>query len=227
MTSPADARAKSIRVTAHGRKEIERINAELRDHLYKSFNPTSDALYKTMLEATIIGAAEIEDSLSCEFIEKHLASAALVTYGLLEQSIVDSLREATGASFSECRILQRLAEIGEPMRAVDLSNQLELPPTTITRSATRLEKRGWILRLASSANLQAVFLSVTEAGRTQQEIVIDTINRVAARVLWSRLDTEHREAIKRVGDVFAEDMRARDGIRRHGILLNELTPLVR
>lgn len=164
VISDKDARAKSIQITPHGRKEIERINGKLRDSLYAAFNPTRDILYDEMLEASIEGAAMIEESLSQSFKQSHRASAAMITYCLIEQSIIDHLKLVTGASFSECRILQRLAETGEPMRSVDLANQLVLPPTTIMRSTIRLERRGWLQRLASSANLQAVFVNVTKTG---------------------------------------------------------------
>ncbi|MGP1601158.1 helix-turn-helix domain-containing protein [Treponema sp.] len=226
VISDKDARAKSIQITPHGRKEIKRINGKLRDSLYAAFNPTRDILYDEMLEASIEGAAMIEESLSPSFKQSHRASAAMITYCLIEQSIIDHLKLVTGASFSECRILQRLAETGEPMRSVDLANQLVLPPTTIMRSTIRLERRGWLQRLASSANLQAVFVNVTKTGGKKQILIQKTIDEWAEQIFWKRLEPKYREQIIRVGDIFAQNMQASDCIRHRTALLKDLKPIL-
>jgi len=225
-TSKKDARAKSIVVTVKGRLEIEHLNAELRDGLYLSFNPSNDPQYKATLEETIYAAARIETSLSREFIDQHLASASMLTYNIVLQRIKDALHEAVDVSFNECRMLQRLSEVGQPMRAVDLSLQLLLPATTITRSATRLEKRGWLVRLISEINRQAVFMDMTDEGRRQAQVVLETIDTVSYDMLWSHFDDHQRAALRGVGEAFLSNMRAQDNARRYA-LLDDLTPLSR
>jgi len=225
IVSTKDARAKYIKVTDKGREQIEDLNRALKNQLYKTFNPEGDPLYNQILETSILAAAAIETSLSPRFISKHKSSAALITYGIVLERLVDALRVKVDASFNECRMLQRLAEVGQPMRAVDLSLQLALPATTITRAATRLEQRGWLMRLASSANQQAVFLDTTAEGRKQERIILETIDHAADSILWSRLDEKQADAITRVGEVILEQMRAQDGIRRYAVV-GELTPIV-
>jgi DNA-binding MarR family transcriptional regulator len=213
-SSNTDARAKSLILTDTGVEQISCLNKALNERLYSTFNPTSDPLYKTMLEAAIIAGTYIETSLEQEFSKEHAASATLTTFLIIEQNIEDALHDVTGVSFNECRILQRLAEVNEPMRGVDLASQLALIPTTITRAATRLEKKGLVCRLASPDNRQAVFLDTTDEGQKIQKLLIDEIDRVAEEYFWSKLDSEHQDAIDRIGDVFIENMRKRDDIRR-------------
>ena len=226
VVSSRDARVKSLTVTDAGRRAIEALNVAFKDNLYSSFNPEGDPLYNSMLEACIYAAANVETSLSEHFKSKHKASAALITYDVVLSRIVDTLNDKTGVSFNECRIMQRLAEVGEPMRAVDLASQLMLPATTITRAATRLEKHGWVIRMASSSNRQAVFLAVTDEGRECQRVILETIDKASDEVLWSRMTPEQIDALGRVGAVFLESMRARDVIRRNAPV-GELTPLAR
>lgn len=226
VVSARDARAKRIEVTAAGLDEIERLNDNLRDELYRSFNPDAEPRYKAILEETIFAAAGIETSLSPSFIAQHRASASLITYNIVLGRISAALHDALGISFNECRILQRLSEVDQPMRAVDLSMQMMVPPTTITRSANRLERRGLIVRLASDINRQAVFLDTTAEGSRCAEVVLDTIDAAADEMLWTHFDRRQQAALRAVGGVFLNNMRIQDAQRRSA-LLGDLKPVVR
>lgn len=218
IVSKRDARAKRIEVTTSGRATIEALNPAFRDRLYESFNPKGDPEYRKELETTIYAAAAVETSLSRAFIAKHTASAALITYSIVLQRIVDALHDAIPASFNECRILQRLSEVGQPMRAVDLATQLVMPATTITRSATRLEKRGWVVRMASNVNRQAVFLDTTPEGVTWAARVVEAMETASDEVLWSHFTERQRVALKRVGEEFLSQMHEQDSLRRYALL---------
>ncbi|MDR2035274.1 MAG: MarR family transcriptional regulator, partial [Coriobacteriales bacterium] len=111
------------------------------------------------------------------------------------------LRNLAGVSFNEYRILQRLSEVGTPLRSVDLVHQLCLSPATVARSADRLVKYDWAARLSDPKDRKAVFIAATEAGLKKQKTLGDSIDSLARNYLWKNLNQAQRHVIAQVGHV--------------------------
>ena len=119
-----------------------------------------------------------------------------------------TLRDATGASFNECRIVQRLGETDHPERIGALAEQLMMSPVNAARAVERLVSRGWAKRLKSPHDKKAVYVALTDEGVYQGFLISATVNELAATKLWVRLTPEQRDAIERVGHVVVADLNA-------------------
>ncbi|MEG0071438.1 MAG: MarR family transcriptional regulator [Raoultibacter sp.] len=219
----SDARERFVRITKKGITHVGHANAAIVAQLYAAF-PTQNETYRHILEASIVAGAAIDPAVSPMIQQRYPASRTLVSFELFRQVIEKNLRQATGASYNECRILQRLGEVDFPLRSVDLSTQLMLPAVTITRATDRLEARGWAQRLSSPRDRKAIFVASTDAGRIQQATITATISDIAQEYLWNNLSPEHREAIAQVGSVVMADMRAKKEVERLEAL-DHLQPL--
>ena len=119
-----------------------------------------------------------------------------------------TLRDATGASLNECRIVQRLGETDHPERVGTLAEQLMMSPVNAARAVDRLVGRGWAKRLKSPHDKKAVYVALTDEGVYQGFLISATVNELAATKLWVRLTPEQRDAIERVGHVVVADLNA-------------------
>ena len=119
-----------------------------------------------------------------------------------------TLRDATGASLNECRIVQRLGETDHPERVGTLAEQLMMSPVNAARAVDRLVSRGWAKRLKSPHDKKAVYVALTDEGVYQGFLISATVNELAATKLWVRLTPEQRDAIERVGHVVVADLNA-------------------
>lgn len=207
LAEPGDARARSVSITGAGIVRIVHVDTALQDHLYSVWDPVSEEMFRTVQEAIIAVGAGFEGVEQSTVHRTSVVSVYLSALVAVEESTIDALRSATGASFSECRILQRLAEVGEPIRAMDLASGLLMQANTVTRAANRLENRGWVRRLSDPNNLQAVFLDVTEQGVEAQRSILDTIDTVAQERIWSKLDPMHQDVVYRIAGVVLNGMR--------------------
>lgn len=136
-------RGSRVRVLEAGIKHIEQANPAIIAQLYRIF-PTQTAPFRSICEAAVMAGATIEPPLSREMSRKFFASRALASFEVLRKRIEKALEESChGATFSECRVLQRLGEVGYPMRIVDLARQLKLTSATAVRATDRLAERGW------------------------------------------------------------------------------------
>lgn len=204
-----DARVRTLSVTPAGEKMIAHVNEALVAQLYADF-PTENPVYRKMLEASITAGTAIEPPLSDKVVSQYPASRTLVSFELIRQTIESAMAEATHASFNDCRILQRLYEVGSPLRSVDLANQLMLPAVTITRTTTRLVEKGWVQRFSSPDNKRAVFVATTAEGIAMAKKLDKVIDEVAYQCFWSKLDAEHRHALCEVGHIAVADRRKRE-----------------
>lgn len=221
----SDARERFVGITQEGVACVGVVNEAIVAQLYATF-PTHNETYRHILEASIVAGAAIDPAASPMIQKRYPASRTLVAFELFKQVIERSLRKATGASYSECRILQRLGEVASPLRSSDLSIQLMLSAVTITRATNRLEARGWARRLSSPRNRKAVFIASTDAGRLEQTVIATTIHDVAQEYLWSKLTPEHRDAITQVSSVVMAGLRAKKEVERLEAL-DQLQPLDR
>ena len=136
--------------------------------------------------------------------------AIVLTHGHFDHTgAAAELREATGASFNECRIVQRLGETDRPERVGELACALHLSPVNAARATERLVARGWARRLKSPADKKAVYVALTDEGVYQGFLISATVNELAATKLWANLTPGQREAIERVGHVVVAELDAR------------------
>ncbi len=213
----ADARVRTARISEAGVRHVAEVNAAIVERLYALF-PTEDAAYRDILEASIAAGASIDPPLSGDASSPYAASRALVSLELVKRGMEDALRASCGASLGECRVLQRLGEVGEPLRIGDVATQLQMTPVAVARAADRLVEQGWAQRLASPHDRKAVFLAATPRGERQQKVIARTIDLLARTQLWSRLDDRQRRALARAWRVVIADVQARKEAERKAAL---------
>ncbi len=218
-----DSRSRLITITDAGVAHIDHVNEALVSQLYALF-PTEDTAYRSILEASIAAGALIDPPLSHDSVIRYPASRALVSLELIRQATEQGLKEACGASYTECRIMQRLGELGKPQRIVDLSGQLDISAVNIARTADKLAARGWIRRMRSSADRKAVYLALTPEGEFQCNIIDRKAEQLGNDLLWSRLSPDNRQAVADVGRVVISGIRAKREARRSAAL-DSLEPI--
>ena len=202
----ADGRTRFLAVTDAGAEHVAAVNQSLVESLYSNF-PTQNPTYRTILEAAVAAAA-IEPPLDASRAQRFPATRSLVSIELIRAETERTLRDATGASFNECRIVQRLGETDHPERIGALAEQLMMSPVNAARAVERLVSRGWAKRLKSPHDKKAVYVALTDEGVYQGFLISATVNELAATKLWVRLTPEQRDAIERVGHVVVADLNA-------------------
>lgn len=216
--SGSDGRVRIACITEAGAQHVAQVNASIVERLYALF-PTEDAGYRSILEASIAAGASIDPPLSGDVTGRFAASRALVSLELVKRALEEALRATCdGAALIECRVLQRLGEVGEPLRVGDLARQLQMTPVAVARAVDKLAERGWAVRLASPTDHKAVFVDATEAGRRQQRAITRTIDLLARRQLWERLDLTQRRALARAWRVVVADLQAKEEAERKAAL---------
>ncbi len=203
----SDGRTRFLAITEAGRAHIATVNESLVASLYANF-PTGNPTYRTILEAAVAAGAAIEPPLNAEVADRFPASRSLVSVELIRAETERTLREATGASFNECRIVQRLGETDRPERVGALAEALRMSPVNAARAIERLVQRGWARRLKSPADKKAVYVALTDEGVYEGFLIGATVNELAATKLWANLTAGQREAIEQVGHVVVADLDA-------------------
>ena len=203
-------RGSGVRVLPAGIEHIEQANTAIVAQLYRLF-PTQTAPFRSILEAAVMAGATIEPPLSREMSRKFFASRALASFEVLRRRMEHALAQACGgATFSECRVLQRLGEVGYPVRIVDLARQLKLTSATAVRATDRLAGRSWVCRMSAPDDHKAVYVVTTDEGQRMQEILLAGIDRVAMQYLWSRLAPDKCRDIAKAGHVVMADLQRRE-----------------
>lgn len=220
VTSGSDARTRYVRITEAGKLHVDEANKAVALALYEVF-PTTNPTYRTILEAAIAAGSAIDPPLVPGVVIRHPASRALVSIELIRQETERALKEACGASFNECRVLQRLCEAEGPLRISTLAADLDMSAVNVARAANRLEDRGWIRRLGSDLDKKAVFAALTEEGTFQGSVVNATVNDLASTRLWANLAPDQRDAISKVGHVVVAELIA----QKEHVALAALKPL--
>ncbi len=213
----ADGRTRTARATGAGEEHVARANASIVERLYALF-PTEDADHRAILEASIAAGASIEPPLSGDVASRFAASRALVSLELVKRAMEGALRRAAGAPLAECRVLQRLGEVDEPLRVGDLATQLQMSPVAVARAVDGLAGRGWTQRLASPSDRKAVFVAATDEGARKQKVIARTVDALARTQLWARLDEDRRRALARTWRVVIADVQARKELDRKAAL---------
>uniref|UniRef100_A0A7C9JQ51 MarR family transcriptional regulator n=1 Tax=Muribaculaceae bacterium Z82 TaxID=2304548 RepID=A0A7C9JQ51_9BACT len=202
-----DGRTRMLSVTDAGEAHVASVNESIVRSLYAGF-PTENPAYRTILEASISAAAQIEPPLNAAAAKRFPATRSLVAIELVRSETERTLKQATGASFNECRIVQRLGETDRPERIGALAESLHLSPVNAARAVDRLAAKGWVRRLRSPKDKKAVYVGLTEEGVYESFLISATINELAATKLWANLTPEQRDAIEQVGHVVVADLEA-------------------
>lgn len=218
ISSQEDARVKRVVLTDEGRKAIGLINNEIRTSLLRWFNPQDDPNFFEILTRGLKGGSYIGGLWSDDLIEQYPSSTTPIIIDMLLQKLDVVLKKEEKVSLSEARIMQRLFEVGEPMRGVDLSFQLSLPPTTITRAAKRLEDKGLLVRMLSPENLRAVFFNASEKGRDAQRSIIETMETTGNKIYWDKLENKNIQDIIATEKAFYKNMQSIDEERKRQML---------
>lgn len=213
----ADGRTRTARATGAGEEHVARANASIVERLYALF-PTEDADHRAILEASIAAGASIDPPLSGDVASRFAASRALVSLELVKRAMEGALRRAAGAPLAECRVLQRLGEVGEPLRVGDVATQLQMSPVAVARAVDGLVGCGWARRLASPSDRKAVFVAATDEGARKQKVIARTVDALARTQLWARLDDDRRRALARTWRVVIADVQARKELDRKAAL---------
>lgn len=202
-----DGRTRRLSATQEGLKHVMDVNKSIIESLYANF-PTDNPTYRTILEAAVAAAAQIEPPLNTAAAERFPATRSLVSIELIRGETERTLRGVAGASFNECRIVQRLGETDKPERMGALAESLHISPVNVARAVERLAQRGWIRRLKSPRNKKTVYVELTDEGVYESFLISATVNELAATKLWANLSSEQRSAIEQVGHVVVADLDA-------------------
>lgn len=222
-TDDADARSKSIVATQSGLFHVASVNKSIVACLYALF-PTEDASWRTILETSIDACSHIDPPVSEREATDYPASRALAALERFRIAIETRLRQACGASFSECRVMQLLDEARRPLRIGDIAAQLRMSTVNVARAVDRLSNRNWVRRMGASRDRKAVFVSVTDEGLEKQRVIAHTIDDLGRSLLWKHLNRAERKAIREVTRTVIEGLRLKE-YEMSLAVIGELHPL--
>lgn len=222
-TDDADARSKSIVATQSGFFHVASVNKSIVACLYVLF-PTEDASWRTILETSIDACSHIDPPVSEREATDYPASRALAALERFRIAIETRLRQACGASFSECRVMQLLDEARRPLRIGDIAAQLRMSTVNVARAVDRLSNRNWVRRMGASRDRKAVFVSVTDEGLEKQRVIAHTIDDLGRSLLWKHLNRAERKAIREVTRTVIEGLRLKE-YEMSLAVIGELHPL--
>lgn len=222
-TDDADARSRSIVATQSGLFHVASVNKSIVACLYALF-PTEDASWRTILETSIDACSHIDPPVSEREATDYPASRALAALERFRIAIETRLRQACGASFSECRVMQLLDEARRPLRIGDIAAQLRMSTVNVARAVDRLSNRNWVRRMGASRDRKAVFVSVTDEGLEKQRVIAHTIDDLGRSLLWKHLNRAERKAIREVTRTVIEGLRLKE-YEMSLAVIGELHPL--
>lgn len=222
-TDDADARSKSIVATQNGLFHVASVNKSIVACLCALF-PTEDASWRTILETSIDACSHIDPPVSEREATDYPASRALAALERFRIAIETRLRQACGASFSECRVMQLLDEARRPLRIGDIAAQLRMSTVNVARAVDRLSNRNWVRRMGASRDRKAVFVSVTDEGLEKQRVIAHTIDDLGRSLLWKHLNRAERKAIREVTRTVIEGLRLKE-YEMSLAVIGELHPL--
>lgn len=223
-TSSVDAREKYLQLTKQGGKLVGQLEEELYASMEAVFNPERIESEMPYLMRGLHVGGQVGGIWSKEFIDQYPTSTNLTAVTIFLKSVEDALREQVGISISETRILQRLDEVGQPLRVSSISEQISLPATTITRAASRLEKKGLIQKLCSPHDRKAVYISPTFEGEEAQKKIFAILDKVGREKYWGQLSKEDFDATVKIRNLFLEN-KVKQETEAKAQKLSDLTPL--
>ena len=111
--------------------------------------------------------------------------------GEIERNIDDELRAEWDISLGWFDVLASLQRLGGRARPLDVSSDMRLPPSSVSRRLDRLEEEGWIARhkYVDADDHRAVDIELTKTGRR----------------LWREMSVTYRRALQALFAVHLDD----------------------
>ena len=111
--------------------------------------------------------------------------------GEIERNIDDELRAEWDIPLGWFDVLASLQRLGGRARPLDVSSDMRLPPSSVSRRLDRLEEEGWIARhkYVDADDHRAVDIELTKTGRR----------------LWREMSVTYRRALQALFAVHLDD----------------------
>ena len=121
----------------------------------------------------------------------------------LERGIDEELRADWDITIGWFDVLTSLQRLGGTARPLDISNDLRLPASSVSRRLDRLEEEGWIARhrYIDDADKRAVDIELTKSGRRLWREMNVSYRRAVQSLFATHLDDDDIDAIRRVLDL--------------------------
>jgi DNA-binding MarR family transcriptional regulator len=126
--------------------------------------------------------------------------------GEIERNIDDELHAEWDISLGWFDVLASLQRLGGRARPLDVSSDMRLPPSTVSRRLDRLEEEGWIARhrYVDANDQRAVDIELTKTGRRLWREMSVTYRRSLQALFAVHLDDADIADMQRVLDLLAD-----------------------
>ncbi len=123
--------------------------------------------------------------------------------GQIERAIDEELRDEWDIALGWFDVLASLQRLGGRARPLDVSADLRLPASSVSRRLDRLEEEGWIARhrLVDPADKRAVEVELTSTGRRLWREMNVTYRRAVQSWFAIHLGDDEIAAVQRVLDL--------------------------
>ncbi|MFR3091767.1 MAG: hypothetical protein ACLTMP_08660 [Eggerthella lenta] len=203
-------------ITDAGASHVAQANDALVERLYALF-PTEDAAHRTILEASIAAGASIEAPPPGETPGRYAASRALVSLELVKRAMESALLGLVR------RVSQRMPRAAAPRRGGRAAAHRR-PGVAAADDGRRrrtggdglAERDGWSAWPAPRPKGRV--RRRHPQGERQRRVIARTIDLLARKHLWSRLDDRQRRALARTWRIVIADVQAREEAERKAAL---------
>jgi DNA-binding MarR family transcriptional regulator len=126
--------------------------------------------------------------------------------GEIERNIDDELRAEWDISLGWFDVLASLQRLGGRARPLDVSSDMRLPPSSVSRRLDRLEEEGWIARhkYVDANDHRAVEVELTKTGRRLWREMSVTYRRALQALFAVHLDGADIADMQRVLDLLVD-----------------------
>jgi DNA-binding MarR family transcriptional regulator len=123
--------------------------------------------------------------------------------GDLERRIDEDLRAEWDITIGWFDVLTSLQRFGGAARPLDISSDLRLPASSVSRRLDRLEEEGWIKRhrLIDETDKRAVEVELTKSGRRLWREMNTSYRRSVQSLFAVHLDDDDIQALRRIVDL--------------------------
>lgn len=122
--------------------------------------------------------------------------------GQLERGIDEELRADWDITIGWFDVLTSLQRLGGTARPLDISEDLRLPASSVSRRLDRLEEEGWIARhrYIDDADKRAVDVELTKSGRRLWREMNVSYRRAVQSLFATHLDDDDIEMLRGIVD---------------------------
>jgi DNA-binding MarR family transcriptional regulator len=126
--------------------------------------------------------------------------------GEIERNIDEELRAEWDISLGWFDVLASLQRLGGRARPLDVSSDMRLPPSSVSRRLDRLEEEGWIARhkYVDADDHRAVDIELTKTGRRLWREMSVTYRRALQALFAVHLDGADIADMQRVLDLLVD-----------------------